>query len=209
MLRPRDRRRCRRRRLFSLGDRGLGTHLYRTSRLAEGAAPGARSPPRSVAPSACAFASSRHRRPGADPPASRRREGPRSRSTSCVSATHEVASVRFDGADRARPDPAAIDAPSLPPRSSSPVEPDRVDRPVLAVTGVRTWCAPDAPHRRHQPHRRRRSHQGSRRPADARARPRTPVVGVARHYARSPTLVIDPADEALADRVEAEGIWPS
>ena len=33
------------------------------------------------------------------------------------------------------------------------------------------------------------------------------VVGVARHYAPiASTLVIDPADEALADRVEAEGI---
>lgn len=195
---------------FSLGDRDLGTHLYRTSRLAQGAALS------QITAEICRTFDLRLRLvPVTGDPVRTRLRAADGRDLSFqeyfVRERHsvEVASVRFDGADRARPDPAAIDAlESAAAVIIAPSNPIVSIDPVLAVTGVRDLV------------RSRRDRTVAISPIVGGAALKGPadrlmrelglepsVVGVARHYAPiASTLVIDPADEALADRVEAEGI---
>jgi LPPG:FO 2-phospho-L-lactate transferase len=195
---------------FRLGDRDLATHLYRTQRLGDGA------PLSQVTREiTTALGIAAHLLPMSDDPV-------RTRLTIVggseiafqeyfVRRQHAVAveSVRFDGADRARPGPGVLDAlaegdvviicPSNPVVSIGPL---------LAVPGIADGL------------KRRRDRVVAVSPIVAGAALKGPadrlmaelgvepsVVGVARMYADlAGTLVIDEADEALADDVEALGV---
>jgi LPPG:FO 2-phospho-L-lactate transferase len=202
---------------FNLGDRDLGTHLYRTQRHAEGA------PLSTVtAEIAAGWGLGLRLLPVTD---DRLRtlvtlDGPgddAGREVTFqeyfVQRRHAVAvrSVRFDGADSATPGPGVLHALTTATRvviaPSNPVV--SVD-PVLAVAGVRDALAA------------RRDATVAVSPIVAGAALKGPadrllrelghepsVVGVARWYAPlAATLVIDEADAHLADAVAGEGVRP-
>jgi LPPG:FO 2-phospho-L-lactate transferase len=195
---------------FRLGDRDLGTHLYRTARLAEGAdlatvtdeiakawdigvrlVPVTNDPLRTMVTVGG--------------------EGEIGFQEYFVERRHDVAveAVRFDGADRSTPAPGvldAIDASDI--VVIAPSNPIVSIGPILAVPGVRPALES----------RRARAVAVSpivagaalRGPADRLLRDlghEPSVVGVARLYAPLVgTLVIDEADRALAVAVEAQGV---
>ncbi len=200
---------------FRLGDRDLATHLYRTQRLSEGV------PLSTVtAELAAAWGLACRLLPVTDDPlrtlvtlAATDTEPEREVGFQdwFVGQQHapDVASLRFDGADAARPAPGVLeaigDADVVVVAPSNPLV--SID-PVLAVPGVR-----DAVVSRREsvvavsPIIAGRALKG---PADqlmANLGHEPSVVGVARLYAPLVgTLVIDTADEALAGAVEAEGV---
>jgi LPPG:FO 2-phospho-L-lactate transferase len=195
---------------FRLGDRDLATHLYRTQRLGDGA------PLSQVTREiTTAVGIGAHLLPMSDDPV-------RTRLTIAggseiafqeyfVRRQHAVAveSVRFDGAARARPGPGVLDAldegdvliicPSNPVVSIGPLLAvpgiadalkQRRDR-VVAVSPIVAGAALKG--------------GADRLMAELGVEPS--VVGVARMYADlAGTLVIDEADDALADEVEALGV---
>jgi LPPG:FO 2-phospho-L-lactate transferase len=195
---------------FRLGDRDLATHLYRTGRLSEGA-------PLSVVTGeiTAALGIAARLLPMSDDPVRTRvtlLDGPEiAFQEYFVRRQHAVAvqSVRFEGAAQSSPGPGVIDAlttgevivicPSNPVVSIGPL---------LAVPGIADQL------------RERRSRVVAVSPIVAGAALKGPadrlmtelgeepsVVGVARMYAEvAGTLVIDEADEALADDVEALGV---
>lgn len=196
---------------FNLGDLDLGTHLYRTHRLSQGA---------TLSEVAAEIANAWGLRmtvtPVTDDPL-------RTRVTLAqggheigfqeyfVKRHHDVAvsSIRFEGAEQAAPAPGVIEA--IGSASTVVVAPSNpivsID-PVLAVPGVREAVL------------RRREDVVTVSPIIAGAALKGPadrlmvelgheasVVGVARLYAPlAATLVIDEADAALSDAVEAEGM---
>ena len=209
---------------FGLGDRDLGTHLYRTQRLSEGATLSEVTAEITAAwqigVQVLPVTDDRLRTmvtladsPGADPSVD---------PTSPIEITFQeyfvqrrhsvpVASVRFDGAAGARPGPEVIGALERAERVIiAPSNPVVSIDPVLAVPGVRSAIE------------NRRSDvvavspivagAALKGPADRLLRElghRADVVGVARMYAPlAATLVIDEADAELADAVAAEGIRP-
>ena len=204
---------------FGLGDRDLGTHLYRTQRLAEGA-------PLSVitAELATRWGTEVRLLPVTDDrlrtrvTIDRGAEGSGGATRTeigfqeyFVRLRHAVAvrSVRFAGAERARPAPGVLsaisDAAAVVIAPSNPIV---SIGPVLAVPGVRRAVTE------------RREHTVAISPIVAGSALRGPagrlmtelgheasVVGVARLYAPvAAALVIDSEDAPLASAVEAEGI---
>ena len=204
---------------FALGDRDLGTHLYRTQRLAEGA-------PLSVVTAELAeswgvdvrllpVTDDRLRTrvtiagaPGERPGGSDREIGFQEY---FVGLRHGVAvrAVRFAGAEQARPAPGVLDAiAEAPALIIAPSNPIVSIGPLLALGEVRSAVA------------RRRAQTVAISPIVAGAALRGPagrlmaelghdatVVGVARLYAPvAGTLVIDEADAPLAPAVEAAGM---
>ncbi len=200
---------------FRLGDRDLATHLYRTQRLSEGVALST-----VTAELAAAWGLACRLLPVTDDPlrtlvtlAATDTEPEREVGFQdwFVGQQHapDVASLRFDGTDAARPAPGVLeaigDADVVVVAPSNPLV--SID-PVLAVPGVR-----DAVVVRREsvvavsPIIAGRALKG---PADqlmANLGHEPSVVGVARLYAPLVgTLVIDTADAALAGAVEAEGV---
>jgi LPPG:FO 2-phospho-L-lactate transferase len=196
---------------FRLGDRDLATHLYRTQRLAEGAALS------EVSAELCAaFGVEVRLLPMTDSLVQTRLsvegEGEIGFQDYFVGRRHSVpvTSVRFDGVESARPGPGVL--PLL------GVEADRIVicpsnpivsvGPILAVAGILAALQS------------RREDVVAVSPIVAGAALKGPadrllrelgsessVVGVARLYTEvAATLVIDTADEALAAAVEAEGM---
>lgn len=200
---------------FSLGDRDLATHLYRTHRLAQGATLGD-----VVTEVSDAWHLGVRLLPATEDLLRTMitlapREGAEAAEVSFqewfVGHRHApaVESVRFEGAEAARPAPgvlAAIDrSPQVVIAPSNPIV--SID-PVLAVGGVREAVAA----RREDvvavsPIVAGRALKG---PADRLLGDLghdVSVVGVARLYAEvAATLVVDEADAALADEVEAQGV---
>lgn len=201
---------------FRLGDRDLATHLYRTQRLAEGV-------PLSQVTGELAEARGVRVRvvPMSDDPVRTRLtlagdgdggEGPEvAFQHYFVELAHSVPvrSVRFEGAERARPAPGVLEAIAGAERLiACPSNPVVSIGPLLAVEGLRP--ALEA----------RRDDVVAVSPIVAGAALKGPadrlltelghdpsVVGVARLYASwVGTLVIDEADAALAPRVEGEGV---
>jgi LPPG:FO 2-phospho-L-lactate transferase len=197
---------------FSLGDRDLGTHLYRTQRLRDGAdlttvtaeiahawglalrvLPVTNDPVRTMV----TLADEDAREVGFQ--------------EYFVARRHEVpvSAVRFDGAERATPAPGVLD--SLRDADAiviAPSNPIVSIRPVLAIPGVRRAVSA----RREQvvavsPIVAGAALKG---PADRLLRElghESTVVGVARLYRDvAATLVVDEADRDLAPAVEAEGM---
>jgi LPPG:FO 2-phospho-L-lactate transferase len=195
---------------FNLGDRDLGTHLYRTDRLRSGA-----SLTDVTAEIVEAWGLGCHLLPVSDDPVRTRLtvsdEGEIGFQEYFVRRHHDVAvsEVRFEGAAAARPGPGVLaalaDAARVVIAPSNPIV--SID-PVLAVPGVRDAVQA------------RRDDVVAVSPIIAGAALKGPAdrllvelghessaVGVARLYAPlASALVIDEADEALADRVEAEGL---
>lgn len=194
---------------FNLGDRDLATHLYRTDRLHAGA-----SLSEVTAEIAAAFGVVVRVLPVSDDPIETRVTTPDGEigfQEYFVQRRHDVpvSSVRFDGAVRARPGPQVLAALAGAERVVlAPSNPIVSIGPVLAVPGVRAAVE------------RRREHVVAVSPIIAGAALKGPaarllrelgheasVVGVARLYASlAATLVIDEADAALAQAVEAEGL---
>jgi LPPG:FO 2-phospho-L-lactate transferase len=205
---------------FGLGDRDLGTHLYRTQRLAQGATLSL-----VTAEIAAAWGLGLRILPVTDDelrtcvtlaagqldPADDGLE--LSFQEYFVQRRHAVAvaEVRFAGAEAATPAPGVLEAIGSAERVViAPSNPLVSIDPVLAVAGVRDAVAA------------RRAATIAVSPIVAGAALKGPadrlmrelgheptVVGVARLYAPlAATLVIDPADEDLADAVAAEGIEP-
>ncbi len=195
---------------FNLGDRDLATHCYRTQRLGEGARLG-----QVTGELARAWGVDVNVLPVTDDPVRTRLQlvdGPEvGFQEYFVRLRHDVAvaGVRFEGAEQARPGPGVLEALDgadiIVVCPSNPVV--SID-PLLAVPGVL-----DLLHRRRQhivgvspivagsalkgPADRLLEEMGS----------TSSVVGVAKWYAPwMGTLVIDDADAALADGVEAEGV---
>ena len=195
---------------FRLGDRDLATHLYRTQRLREGASLSTITSevtaswdvaPRLLPMSDDAVRTRVILADGADVEfqdyfVRRRHEV-------------EVQAVRFEGAEQARPAPGVLDAiETAATVIVCPSNPIVSIGPILAVPGVEETIA------------RRRADTVAVSPIVAGAALKGPadrllrelgheasVVGVARLYARlASALVVDEADAALADRVEAEGL---
>ena len=197
---------------FSLGDRDLATHLYRTERRREGATLS-----QVTAEIAAAWKLGLHVLPVTDDPL-------RTMITLAEEGSPEVAfqdyfvrrqhavpvqGVRFDGAEAARPAPGVLDAlASADVVVVAPSNPLVSIDPVLAVPGVTEAVAA----------RRDRvvavsplvGGKALKGPADrmmAELGYEQSVVGVARHYsAFAGTLVIDRADADLAAEVEATGV---
>jgi LPPG:FO 2-phospho-L-lactate transferase len=195
---------------FNLGDRDLGTHLYRTQRRREGASLSevtreiAAGWDLGVALLPVSDDELRTRVTTVD-------EGEISFQDYFVRRQHSVAvtDVRVAGADSARPAPGVLDAIADASRVViAPSNPIVSIGPVLAVPGVRDAVVT------------RRADVIAVSPIVAGAALKGPadrmlgelghevsVVGVARIYAElASTLVIDEADAELADRVEAEGV---
>ncbi len=203
---------------FNLGDRDLGTHLYRTARLVAGATLG-----EVTAEIAASFGVGIRLLPVTND-ALRTRVTVTEPGADGTPGDHEisfqryfverrhgvpVSAVRFQGAGRARPAPGVLDAIAGAERVViAPSNPVVSIDPVLAVPGVRDAVAA------------RRGDVVAVSPIIAGAALKGPadrlmdelglessVVGVARHYADiAGTLVIDTADAALADAVEAVGV---
>ncbi|HEX2275106.1 MAG TPA: 2-phospho-L-lactate transferase [Acidimicrobiales bacterium] len=195
---------------FRLGDRDLATHLYRTQRLREGA-------PLSevTAELARAFGLACRLLPMTDDRVETRVEvdghGEIGFQEYFVGHRHAVAvrSVRFSGADTARPAPGVVEAIDAAERVViAPSNPFLSIGPVLAVPAIDEAVAA------------RRADAVAVSPIVAGAAVRGPaarllaelghessVVGVARLWAPwASTLVVDEADAALADAVEEEGV---
>ncbi|MCC5953324.1 MAG: 2-phospho-L-lactate transferase [Acidimicrobiia bacterium] len=200
---------------FSLGDRDLGTHLYRTGRLAAGATLS-----EATAGICAGFGLEVSVLPVTDDPLRTRvtlatDDGAAGEEVDFqdyfVRRRHDVAvhSLRFDGADVARPAPgvlAALDAAEV--IVVAPSNPLVSIDPVLAVPGVRQALT----ERRADvvavsPIVAGRALKG---PADRLLRELghdPSAIGVARHYAEvAATLVIDEADADRAADVEAAGM---
>lgn len=196
---------------FRLGDRDLGTHLYRTGRLAEGAPLSA-----VTAEVTAAWGLGLRLLPATD-------DRLRTRVTLATSGEevdfqtyfvghhHDVAvsAVRFDGAGAARPGPGVLEAiAAADVVVVAPSNPIVSIGPVLAVPGVREALAA------------RRPRTVAVSPIVGGAALKGPaarmlvelghdasVVGVARLYRDwCGTLVVDEADAGLAAAVEAEGV---
>ena len=198
---------------FGLGDRDLGTHLYRTQRASEGAGLAA-----ITAEITAAWGLELQLVPVTED---------RLRTLLTLADDGEevtfqeyfvhrrhgvpVRSIRFDGADAARPAPGVLEAIAEARRVViAPSNPIVSVDPVLAVPGVREAVAA------------RRADTVAVSPIVAGSALKGPadrllaelghdasVVGVARLYAPlAATLVIDEADAHLADAVAAEGITP-
>jgi LPPG:FO 2-phospho-L-lactate transferase len=196
---------------FRLGDRDLGTHLYRTQRLADGAPLSA-----VTAEIARGWGLELALMPASDDPVRTRLTLADSGEEVAfqdyfVRRQHAVAvsAVRFVGAAEARPAPGVVEAlAGADAVIVAPSNPVVSIGPVLAVPGVREAVAA------------RRSSvvaisplvggRALKGPADRLMRElghEDSVVGVARLYAPfAGTLVIDGADAALADAVRAEGL---
>jgi len=199
---------------FSLGDRDLATHLFRTSRMAEGA-----SLSTVTAEIAAAWKLALHVLPVTDDPLRTmiRLDDPDAGDPEVafqeyfVRRQHAVPvrGVRFAGFDRARPAPGVLSAlAGAEVVVIAPSNPLVSIDPVLAVPGVRSAVAA----RRDQvvavsPIIGGRALKG---PADrmlVELGHEASVVGVARHYAPfAATLVVDEADAGLAGDVEAAGM---
>ena len=198
------------RRWFNLGDRDLGTHLYRTDRLRAGAALST-----VTAEIADAWGLGLRLLPVTDDRVETRvevaGEGEIGFQEYFVERRHDVAvtAVRFDGADRARPAPGVLDAIGDADRVViAPSNPLVSIEPLLAVPGVREAVTA------------RRGSVVAVSPIVAGAALKGPadrlltelghessVVGVARLYAPlAGALVIDESDRHLAGDVEAEGL---
>jgi LPPG:FO 2-phospho-L-lactate transferase len=197
---------------FNLGDRDLGTHLYRTHRLAEGA-----TLTEVTAEIAAAWGLALRLLPMSDDPVRTMvtvaGEGEIGFQDYFVRLQHDVAAtaVRFDGAEAAAPGPEVLDAVANAERVViAPSNPMVSIAPVLAVPGIRD--AVEA----------RRADTVAVSPIIAGATVKGPadrllaelgheasVVGVARLYAPlAARLVVDEADAGLAGAVAAEGIEP-
>jgi LPPG:FO 2-phospho-L-lactate transferase len=195
---------------FRLGDRDLGTHLYRTQRLADGATLST-----VTGEIASAWNLSLHLLPVSDESVRTmvtvEGEGEIGFQDYFVGRQHSVAvtSVRFAGADEARPAPGVLDAINdADVVVIAPSNPIVSIAPVLAVSGLRDAVLA------------RRSHTVAvspivggaalKGPADRMMRElghESSVVGVAGLYADlASVLVVDDADAALARAVEAEGM---
>ena len=198
---------------FGLGDRDLGTHLYRTQRLREGA-----TLTEVTAEIAAGWGLGLRLLPMTD---DRVRtmitvvdEGEIGFQEYFVRRHHDVAvtGVRFDGARRPRPPPASSPRWPTPNGWSSP-------RRTRSCRSARCWPCPACGTRSRPggrtawPCRRSSPATAVKGPADrllTELGHDASVVGVARLYAPlAATLVIDEADADLADAVEAEGIAPS
>lgn len=201
---------------FALGDRDLGTHLFRTHRLGEGA-----TLTEVTAEITAAWDLGLRLLPVTDDPLRTMltlAEGPEAGTEITfqeyfVQRRHSVAvsSVRFDGAEAARPGPAVLDAiASADVVVIAPSNPLVSIDPVLAVPGVR--AAIEA---------RRDAVVGVspiiagaalKGPADRLLRElglESSAAEIARLYAPlAATLVIDEADAGLADVVAAAGVRP-
>jgi LPPG:FO 2-phospho-L-lactate transferase len=195
---------------FRLGDRDLGTHLYRTGRLAEGA-----SLSTVTSEIAAAFGLRTRILPMSDDPVRtmlRRRGGEElSFQEYFVKLRHAVAvdQVRFDGVERARPAPGVLDA--LAGASVvvvAPSNPIVSIGPILALPGVADLLAS----RRHRvvaisPIVGGVALKG---PADrllVELGGESSAAGVARHLSEiAGTLVVDEVDAALAPAVEEAGL---
>jgi LPPG:FO 2-phospho-L-lactate transferase len=216
---------------FRLGDRDLATHLYRTQRLRDGAplstitsevaaswGVGPRLLPMSDDPvrTRVTLAGDRGGGPGGRPedrePEDREPED-REIEFQDYFVRHrhavEVQAVRFEGAESARPGPGVLEAiEAATTVIVCPSNPIVSIGPILAVPGIEEAIA------------RRRADTVAVSPIVAGAALKGPadrlltelgheasVVGVARLYAPlASTLVVDEADAALADGVEAEGV---
>ena len=195
---------------FNLGDRDLGTHLYRTDRLRAGA-----TLTDVTAEIVEAWELGCRLLPVSDDPVRTRLtvadEGEIGFQEYFVRRQHDVAvrEVRFDGAEAARPGPDVLDAIGDADRVViAPSNPIVSIDPVLAVPGVRDAVVA------------RRDDVVAVSPIVAGAALKGPadrllvelghessVVGVARLYAPlARALVVDEADADLAPRVEAEGM---
>ncbi len=194
---------------FRLGDRDLGTHLYRTHRLSEGAPLSA-----VTAEIAGAWQLGLRMIPASDDPVRTMVTvdgGEIGFQDYFVARQHSVAvsGVRFAGAGEARPAPGVLAAiASADAVVIAPSNPIVSIGPVLAVPGVREAVVA------------RRDHCVAVSPIVAGAALKGPadrmmrelgheptVVGVARLYRElASALVIDEADAALADDVEREGV---
>jgi LPPG:FO 2-phospho-L-lactate transferase len=195
---------------FRLGDRDLATHLYRTQRLREGLTLSA-----VTAEIANAWGLELRLLPMTDDVVETRLtvapEGEIGFQEYFVQRRHAVPvnAVRFAGADRARPAPGVLDAIAEADQIVvCPSNPIVSIGPILALPQVRAALET----------RRERTVAVS--PIIAGAALKGPadrlltelghessVVGVARLYAPfAAALIIDPADEALAGAVEAEGV---
>ncbi|HZD65724.1 MAG TPA: 2-phospho-L-lactate transferase [Acidimicrobiales bacterium] len=195
---------------FRLGDRDLGTHLYRTQRLSEGA-------PLSVvtAEVASAWGLGVRLLPMTDDPVRTRvtlaAGGEVSFQDYFVRRRHAVAvrALRFAGAEEALPGPGVLEALAAAERVVvCPSNPLVSIAPILAVPGVRAGLAA------------RREDVVAISPIVAGAALKGPadrllaelghepsVVGVARLWAPvAATLVVDEADADLAPQVEAQGM---
>lgn len=198
------------RRWFNLGDRDLGTHLYRTDRLRSGASLSA-----VTSEIAAAWELGLRLLPASDDRVETRvevdGEGEIGFQEYFVERHHDVtvAALRFEGAERARPAPGVLDALADAERVViAPSNPLVSIAPVLAVPGVREAVMA----RRDDvvavsPIVAGRALKG---PADrllTELGHEASVVGVARLYAPlARVLVIDEADRELAPAVEAEGM---
>jgi LPPG:FO 2-phospho-L-lactate transferase len=195
---------------FNLGDRDLGTHLYRTQRLREGA-----TLTQATAEIVAAWGLRLRVLPVTDDRLETRvtveGEGEIGFQEYFVQRRHDVAvtDVRFDGADTAEPGPAVLDAITTAERVVvCPSNPIVSIGPLLAVAGVR-----DAVESRRDdtiavsPIVAGAALKG---PADRLLRElghESSVVGVARLYAPlAATLVVDETDAQLASAVEREGM---
>ena len=194
---------------FNLGDRDLGTHLYRTDRLRAGASLSA-----VTAEIAQAWDLGLRLLPVSDDPVRTRitvADGEIDFQEYFVRLQHDIAvtAVRFDGAEAASPAPGVLDAIASAERVLiAPSNPIVSIAPVLAVPGVRAAVES------------RRSDVVAISPIIAGAALKGPadrllrelgheasVVGVARLYAPlAATLVIDDADAHQVAAVEAEGL---
>ncbi|MCU1487792.1 MAG: fbiA [Actinomycetia bacterium] len=195
---------------FNLGDKDLGTHLFRTGRLAEGARLA-----EVTAEIARRWGLELRLLPATEDEVATRvtveGEGEIGFQDYFVGRHHSVAvsSVRFDGVESATPTGGVLDAIASATRVViAPSNPIVSIGPVLAVPGVRDAVVA------------RRDDVVAISPIIAGAALKGPadrlltelgheasVVGVARIYAEvAGTLVIDTADADLADAVEAEGV---
>lgn len=195
---------------FNLGDRDLGTHLYRTQRLRDGA-----TLTQVTAEITAAWGLGLRLLPVTDDRVETRvtvvGEGEIGFQEYFVQRRHAVpvTGVRFDGADTAKPTADALDAIATADRVVvCPSNPIVSIGPLLAVPGVREAVAD------------RRADVVAVSPIVAGAALKGPadrllrelgheasVVGVARLYAPfAATLVVDSADASLAADVEAEGV---
>ncbi|MCU1454505.1 MAG: fbiA [Acidimicrobiales bacterium] len=195
---------------FGLGDRDLGTHLYRTQRRHDGATLS-----EVTAEITRAWDLDLRLLPVTDDPLRTMvtvpGEGELSFQEYFVQRHHDVAvsAVRFAGADQARPAPGVLDAivgaDVVVVAPSNPIV--SID-PVLAVPGVREAVV--AARERTVAVSPIVAGAALKGPADRLLRElghEASVVGVARLYAPiAATLVIDEADADLADAVEAEGL---
>lgn len=198
------------RRWFNLGDRDLGTHLYRTDRLRSGASLSA-----VTSEIAAAWELGLRLLPASDDRVETRvevdGEGEIGFQEYFVERHHDVtvAALRFEGAERARPAPGVLEALADAERVViAPSNPLVSIAPVLAVPGVREAVMA----RRDDvvavsPIVAGRALKG---PADrllTELGHEASVVGVARLYTPlARVLVIDEADRELAPAVEAEGM---